>query len=234
MVVIFLSIFFSIPSWSASIKISPMKLELTKESDIAILKLTNASDEPVVLQMEAKEWSQDDGNDVTKPTKDIIISPPLAKIQPQELQILRLAIRKNTNKNQEVAYRLFLNEIPQPSSTPKQGIQTVLSISLPLFIKPSSSIQLSPVWSVDRVGKNELRVGLQNRGNEHMKVTKVAIHANKGCKPIVEKEVLDYILPLQKKGWNLVLPTSLKNRELLVSVETESGKISESIQLPPA
>lgn len=222
----------STPSWSASIKLTPMLLEISQEDRIAILKLTNTSDEPLVLQMEVKEWKQENGKDIYAPTKDIIMAPPLAKIGPQERQIVRLSVRNPRPSKEEIGYRLFLNEIPQPSSSSKQGIQTILNISLPLFIKPKGEVSSNPVCSLMRLNKNNITISVLNKGNGHLKVTKVCLLTKKGNKPIVEKEVLDYILPSKEKRWELALPTSFKNGDFIVSIETSQGELTETIQLP--
>jgi fimbrial chaperone protein len=229
----FYSVFVVNPLWSASLKISPMSLQLSAKDKISSLKVTNVSDESVVLQIELKDWQQENGEDINTLTRDIIISPPIAKIGPQERQIFRLTVRKKHSSDEETAYRVFLNEVPQPTPMRKSSIQTLLSISLPLFIKPNQQISLNPIWSVSWGEKNTLKVSLENKGNEHLKVTKIRLKEGNKSKFLVEKETLDYILPLKKKGWNLALPTSFKGKEVLVSIETNQGELSEKLQLPP-
>lgn len=224
--------FFSSPVLSAVIKISPMQLEISQDSKTAVLTLTNAADEPVVLQMEAKEWKQENGKDNYLSTKDVIITPPLVRIGPQEKQIVRLSMRKQHPTSQEVGYRLFLDEIPQPSSKKKPGIQTILSISLPLFVKPAQPIEAIPSWSISRVDPSTIRMSLLNKGSAHLKVTKVRLQAKNNTKPIVEREVLDYILPTKEKGWEFALPKSFKSREIILCVETNQGELSEHLSLP--
>ncbi|MBY0293379.1 MAG: fimbria/pilus periplasmic chaperone [Alphaproteobacteria bacterium] len=221
-------------SWAASIGISPMLLNLSQEKKTTVLTVKNASDEPVVLQMSVKEWQQKNEEDLYTPTKDIIIAPPLVKIGPQERQVVRLSARKGEIPDQEVAYRVFLDEIPQSPATQKTGVQTVLSISLPLFIKPKAPQNSQPIWSVSRVGQNKIKVTLLNEGNTHLKVTKIRLQGKKGAPPLVEQDVLDYILPSKTKGWTFALPASFKSSEILVSVDTKQGELSETLHLPPS
>ncbi|MBY0502034.1 MAG: fimbria/pilus periplasmic chaperone [Alphaproteobacteria bacterium] len=209
-----------------------MSLQLSAKDKISSLKVTNVSDEPVVLQMELKDWQQENGEDINTLTRDIIISPPIAKIGPQERQIFRLTVRKKHSSDEEKAYRVFLNEVPQPTTMQKSSIQTLLSISLPLFIKPNQLVSSNPIWSISRGEKNIIQVSLENKGNEHLKITKIRLQEGNKTKPLVEKEALDYILPLKKKGWNLALPTSFKGKEVLVCIETSQGELSEKLQLP--
>ena len=231
MKILIFSLFFNSTSWGASLSITPMRLELSAQEKIAVLKLTNVSDEPIVLQMEVKEWQQNNEENVYTSTKDIIVAPPMTKIGPQERQIIRLSARNNNVSNQEAAYRLFLNEIAQSPTISKPGIQTILSMSLPLFIKPKEPVTLHPIWSVSRVGKHELKINLLNKSNVHLKVTKIKIQAKNESKPIVEKDVLDYILPSKNKGWTFALPASFKNNEIKVSADTDQGELSEILQL---
>lgn len=83
-----------------------------------------------------------------------------------------------------------------------------------------------------RLNKNNITISVLNKGNGHLKVTKVCLLTKKGNKPIVEKEVLDYILPSKEKRWELALPTSFKNGDFIVSIETSQGELTETIQLP--
>jgi len=219
-------------SYASALKITPMSLELSSGDMITTLKVTNVSDEPVVLQTEVKDWEQENNEDIHNPTKDIVISPPLIKIGSQEQQIFRLAVRKKKIKDKEIAYRIYLTEVPQSIVAKKNTIQTLLSLSLPLFIKPDNSVESPPLWSIARGEKGIIKVGLLNQGNEHLKITKIKVQTAENGKILVEQEILDYILPLKKKEWSLKIPPSFKGSEVFVCVETNKGEISQTLHLP--
>ena len=67
------------------------------------------------------------------------MSPPIATIAPDKEQIIRVGLRRAPDKERELSYRLFLQEVPAPPKPGFQGLQVALRVGLPVFVQPKRS-----------------------------------------------------------------------------------------------
>lgn len=87
--------------YAASIRLSPIGLELLDTQSATTLNIYNQSTESSDFQVRAFEWSQVEGKDQLIPTDDIVISPPIFKLASEgsyNLRVVRLNLAPITNE----------------------------------------------------------------------------------------------------------------------------------------
>src|SRR5258708_4011549 len=79
---------------SAAYGFNKVRIELSLAHPVDTLKLNNPGKDLVDnLQITTRFWTQANGNDVYYPNQDLIVAPPIMKIQPGNTQIVRIGWR---------------------------------------------------------------------------------------------------------------------------------------------
>src|SRR5690606_7700691 len=84
---------------------------------------------------------QENGEDVLKPTQDLVVSPPMLTIPPGQRQMVRL-VRVGAGLGppaSEKTYRIVMDELPVALGAESEGVKFVLRYSVPIFIAPALS-----------------------------------------------------------------------------------------------
>ena len=212
---------------AASLRITPVILELTAQGRSGAISVTNTSDEPVTLQIRVFRWTQKDGQDELVETNDVIASPPMAGINPGETYTLRVLRVSSAPLVGEEAYRLILDEIPKPAdpSAAGQNVRMILRSSLPVFFAQSGSKPdlKFKAWTQD--GRAFLQA--TNLGNRHAKLVGMQLTTEKGVIAFNGNRN-GYILPGQSLQFEqLDLSTSPATQ---TEVQTKSALQSQNAQ----
>ena len=125
---------------SGNFTVSPIKVEIERGMDTAILKFKNISAKPLTLQVSIKGWSiEEDGTNTYTNTGDLIFFPKIFTMEENEEASLRIAYKGKPPEEIEKAYRIFAAEIP--NKLKQTGVTMRLTLSVPLFIKPEKQKQ---------------------------------------------------------------------------------------------
>ena len=65
---------------AAAIGVSPVRVTLSDKQKIGTITVRNDGTEPVPMQLEVLNWSNEEGEDVFTSTRELIISPPIFTI----------------------------------------------------------------------------------------------------------------------------------------------------------
>jgi fimbrial chaperone protein len=151
---------------STILDVAPTTLEL-KPGAAGLFFVTNHGARAVTVQIEAADWRQENGRDITAPSQDLLASPPLAHIAPGARQSVRVMARPAGEG--ERAYRLLVSELPDAEAQ-GEGVHVLLQFSVPVFVRhdPHATPHLS--WSA-RQG----RLIAANTGAQTVKLDSVAI-----------------------------------------------------------
>jgi P pilus assembly chaperone PapD len=180
----------------ANLGISPVKLQLSPSNKTGVLTVINKGNEPVNLQLDAKSWDMDEnGKFIETDTGDFVFYPKTLTIKAQEEASIRVGYMGDF-PNAEKPYRLFINEIPvikQPEAEKNKvnmGVTTALSISMPVYVAPTSDVSPPQVGLGEiRAENKKLRVGIKNLTAFHVDLQKVAIKLLKGTSTLADKTV---------------------------------------------
>ncbi|MBF6035680.1 molecular chaperone [Pseudomonas sp. P155] len=205
---------------ASSVLIWPIDPVLEADQQASALWLENRGSETANLQIRVFGWSQSGFAEQYQNQRDVIGSPPVAKIEPGQKQLVRLTRTKEVPPGQELAYRIIIDEIPSAQPATADGGKTAAAIrfqmrySVPLFAygaglwsKEDSSRTRDPKgvglpqlsWRTVAVdGKPYVEV--RNQGAVHARLTDVAIKQAGQSRPLAEG-LLGYVLPGAVMRW---------------------------------
>ncbi|KHA72919.1 molecular chaperone [Pseudomonas chlororaphis] len=205
---------------ASSVLIWPIDPVLEADQQASALWLENRGSETANLQIRVFGWSQSGFAEQYQNQRDVIGSPPVAKIEPGQKQLVRLTRTKDVPPGQELAYRIIIDEIPSAQPATADGGKTAAAIrfqmrySVPLFAygaglwsKEDSTRARDPKgvglpqlsWRTVAVdGKPYVEV--RNQGAVHARLTDVTIKQAGQSKPLAEG-LLGYVLPGAVMRW---------------------------------
>ena len=122
--------------------VSPVRIYMTPRDRAVAVTLTNEGDTPAVLQADINSWIQrSDGTDELVLTDDLILSPPIIKLEPKGRQVVRLALLRPADASRQLTYRLIIREVPEATVGKGNAIEVpiALALSMPVFITPPAA-----------------------------------------------------------------------------------------------
>jgi fimbrial chaperone protein len=223
------------PAVAGTFSISPIRVELSAQQRTEALTVRNESaDREVVVQAQAFEWTQRDGQDSLTETRDVIVTPPVFTMSGNAQQIVRVAIRKAADPKRELTYRVILQEVPPEAPKNFTGLQVALRLSLPIFVAPKESSAPNLVWSSTWHGDGTLQVSARNDGDVHAQIIDFTVQP-KNATASMRNSVVKYILPGATASWNLQAPSDpkqlnvLKQGPLVLRGASDRGEITAEL-----
>ncbi|AZI44135.1 molecular chaperone [Deinococcus psychrotolerans] len=208
---------------AATLSITPVTLEINPQRQLmAVTTLTNQGTTPIEFNAALMRWTQQDGQDVTVPTRDAAVNPVRFTIAPGRSQVVRIGLRTRPSALQ-VTYRLLLRQIAQSAPAPTPGTDQVQAaivptyvFSLPLFVTQPSA-QENVKASLERTAGG-LTLVLNNTGTAH------ATYRN--MTTLLNSEALNlgsvYVLP--GSTMRVSLPPTLSTAKTLVIHSTDRAQ----------
>ena len=214
---------------ASNFHLAPIRIELSAQKANAILQIVNESDDPVTVQIHAVDWKANGSDEVFSDSSEILVNPPIATMPPKGSQLVRLAIRHPVPITAERAWRLIVEEVPQP---PKAGvISMVLKISIPVFQKPEVG-QAAPqlAWNVSNTNDGSLQLTASNSSNVHVQVKALTL-TPLGTESQSIISSMAYVLPQGTHIW-VIRSDRLRNASRIVlDAETDAGKLHEDLDV---
>ncbi len=228
-----------IAAQAADIAVLPVRVELSAGQDRQAITVTNQGKEGVTMQVEAAAWSQTDGVDHYTPSDDLLVNPPLFTVPPGRSQILRLGLRRPAAGEKELAYRLFLREVPaasQASARRADGkVSVLLELRLPVYVAPAKVVH-SHQWRASRDAKGQIVLSVLNAGNVHLVVGELKLRAagaRQDAAPLAATKTSVSVLPGQSRRWVLRPEKPLTSPRVELEVATDRGPHHVALDLLP-
>ncbi len=222
---------------ASSVLIWPIDPVLEADQQAGALWLENRGNETANLQIRVFAWRQSGFDDQYQNQRDVIGSPPVARIEPGQKQLVRLTRTREVPQGQELAYRIIIDEIPapRPAGNEAQGktaasIQFQMRYSVPLFAYGAglwSKEDLTRQRDPNGAGKPDLSwrkvveggrsyIEIRNQGAVHARLTDVAMKQGGQSRPVAEG-LMGYVLPGASMRWPVAEPVA-GGQELLLKV----------------
>ena len=187
------------PAQATGLQVDPVSVTITGRS--GTLLLSNLGDAPLQSQIRVYTWGQDGHADVLGPTDGLLASPPMAAIETNGRQLVRL-VAVNP-KSCEDAYRLAIDEVPPavPAGTDHvAGLHYVMHYSVPVFvtargcakIRPQLQWQLVPQGTGPNAGVTLI---VTNAGAMHAQLAGLRLVKPGGSALELTPGLLGYVLP---------------------------------------
>jgi fimbrial chaperone protein len=229
------------PVQAGTFSISPLRVDLSASTATAALTVRNQEQEAVVVQAESMAWAQEAGEERLDETRDLLVSPPIFTLPPGGSQVVRVALRRGTDSQRELSYRLLLQEVPRQADPGFTGLQVVLRLSLPVFVEPKAPAKPELDWSVTRTPDGRLQVRADNTGSAHARVLNFRLAPADAGAPDLEQPVVAYVLPGQYRVWMLGESTAGAGESFMARASerfrltgrTDQGEFSAELAVGP-
>lgn len=218
----------SVGAAAASLEVDPVRVTLSAAQPIAALTVRNAGTRPAGLHLQVVAWTQGDSGDHYAATPELLATPPIFTLAPGAIQTVRVGLRRAVDPQREMAYRIFLQEIPDTVEPDGTGVRIALRIGVPVFVSPQTPAAPLLRWRAQREG-DAIVLHAQNTGNAHARVVGMQLHS--GPRTVAEAAGA-YLLPGQSGRWRLaVTPMPAAGAPLRVSAKTTSGNVDTYVVL---
>lgn len=222
------------PAAAGAFQVNPIRVDLGPGIASQSLVVRNDGTEALVVQMSVQAWSQEDGQDVYRPTQDALVTPPVAQIAPGAEQVIRVGLRRPPDPTRQGTYRLFVQEVPGAPAPGVTGLQVALRVSLPVFVAAQAPARRDLHWSVARGAVGELALTVENRGNVHAQILDVELHASGREAALARQAHVAYVLAGQRRTFAMPLegPLAPDVASLKLAAYTDAGPADAVLPLP--
>ena len=222
---------------AASIGVSPVRATLSADQKVEAITVRNSGTEPMSVQMEVMNWSQQDGEDVFTATREVLANPPIFTVPPGGSQLIRAGLRRAPDARRELTYRIFLQELPPPPSPDFNGAKMLMRVSLPVFVLPEVAAQPALRWQAARTSDGALKISLTNIGNAHVQIANFSLSLPGSAQPWITQQSSTYVLHGQSRDW--ILPANAENPSpppgaiLQIFAQTDAGDMEAEVLIAP-
>jgi fimbrial chaperone protein len=164
----------------------------------------NDDNAPVVIQVRAVDWSQENGEEQYHDSQELLTTPPVFQIAAKGEQIVRVALRRPVDPLRELSYRLFFQEVPSPSAQKLNGLAVALRLSVPVFVRPVKPAVADLQWQVHTLSPGSMQVEVINLGTAHQQVTDFDVQVGDNARAHIN--LARYVLPGAHVSWTIDVP----------------------------
>ncbi|WP_266170062.1 fimbrial biogenesis chaperone [Dyella subtropica] len=218
-------ILFSSAAGAVNFSVAPVHLDFAANRSASI-EVSNPSDKPLDLQIQAQTWTQGaNGKDQHDDTDALSIYPARLTLPPQGKRTVRIApTGKSDRPATEQAYRLYITELPPPRASDKPAAEHIavrLRFGLPVFVhQPKASPHLEGLVVGGSNGAVDVKVS--NTGSAHARLTSVT-SVPEG--PSQSKLDEWYLLAGSSHVYRVAVPTALCQQDhFTLRLATDNGK----------
>lgn len=172
-------ILYSGQAWA--LRVSPMSGEWSlSTSDFYEVTIINDAEKHTPVKISALLRTQDaKGEEVRSTTDDLVIFPPQILLKPREIRKVRINLKKNAKPDQEIAYRVIVEEVPPKITPTTSGIQFATRYVTAMYLLPGSPKPRLEVIAARRL-PGGITVTLKNTGNAHTVLEKPELKFSQG------------------------------------------------------
>ncbi len=222
---------------SASVEVSPIRIELTRAASNALVALVNTGTEEARFELRLVSWKQDGtGQLQLDNTSDVSVYPPLLVLKPGERRNARVAVMPSVFGPVERTYRLLAQELPR---APKAGagaqVQVLTRLSIPIFVRPDKPVVDLRVEAL-AAGKGVASFEVVNAGTVAQRPDEVVVEGLDAGGASVAAERWDgwYVLAGERRRYEWTLPAAScrKIASLSVKVKVEARELTATSAAP--
>jgi fimbrial chaperone protein len=180
------------PSSAASLQVSPVLLEITAPGAAAVLTLRNNRKRPITTQVRVFRWIQEAGEERLEPTADVVASPPAVELSQDQDYVVRVVRTTKRPIEGEEAYRLFIDELPEPRQQART-VTFVLRHSIPVFFETQDGSASNLLWRVTQSAR-DVALTITNQGDRRLRLAGVQIGNGAGRSISFGPGLVGYVL----------------------------------------
>lgn len=220
------------PAHAGSFSVAPIRADLKSGVLSETITVTNEAKTRLRVLVKLVAWTQDaQGKDVYTDSSDLVYFPRQMDIEPGAKRLVRVGA-KAPGQGVERAYRLFIEEVPEPGAGPAAAVNFYFRFGVPVFVTPASAAPQPAFQPTLAAGKLALEV--TNQGTQHFRASRVTFSDQGGWTIEVAGW---YSLPGTSRSYQVEVPIEVcrKARSFGVVVEADDGtKRDYSLDANPA
>lgn len=202
---------------AADFSVSPIRAELKGGSLSETITVTNDSANRLRVTAKLMLWTQDEqGKDVYTDSSDLVYFPRQLEIEPGGKRLVRVGAKSSADGT-ERAYRLFIEEVPEPAAGGAATVSFYFRFGVPLFVVPATS-QPAPDIEEPTLSNGKLKMVVRNKGTRHFRATRFVVSDGAAF----TKEAAGwYSLPGTSRTYEVEVPADVCRRSPSLSVRLE-------------
>jgi fimbrial chaperone protein len=213
--------------------VSPVRADLRAGALSETIGIANRGDRKMRVAVKVMEWTQDaQGKDVYTDTTDLVYFPRQMEIEPGARRLVRVGAKAPAGAA-ERTYRMFIEEQPDPAADPSRAqVAVYFRFGVPVFLVPAVPRKQADVQD-PTLEKGKVSVVLKNNGNQHVRVTRVAVTDEAGF----SREVAGwYALAGTERTFTVDVPRDAcrKAKIFNVAIEGEGLRDERKLRVDPA
>lgn len=209
---------------SASLQASPILVEITDKSPSAVVTIRNTGDKPIQVQTRVMQWSQVRGQETLDEAEAVIASPPMTTLNPGVNYAVRIVRTARGAVRREEAYRVLVDQLPDPSNARGSIVALVMRHSIPVFLSGGQGGAARVEWELGaRNGRLVLRAN--NHGSRRLRLAQVTVQLSDGRKVSFGNGLLGYVLAGSMMEWVSAAPAAARPGGS-VTATTDLGPLS--------
>ena len=213
--------------------VSPIRVDLDPSSRTGLITVSNEDDRKLYFQLKLFEWTQSPaGEDLLAESTDLIFFPQILTVEPKDKRLVRVGV-KAPPAGTERAFRLFIEELPDPNEPAAGGAQIAvrLRFGVPIFLsggKGEARPEIGPV----ETPKGFIRVAIRNTGTRNIRFEEVTARA--GDK-VLTKAAGWYVFPGATRSFTMpVTPQDCPApRSLEIHAVGEGKDVRATVEVSP-
>jgi fimbrial chaperone protein len=188
------------PVRASSLSVVPISIDIVQPAATGTMTLRNREARPLNAQVRVFRWTQVDGQDLLEPTQDVIPSPPIVTINPGADYVVRLQRTAAAEIAGEEAYRVVVDELPNPNRQRNGTIALVLRYLVPVFFLSPDATQPKLVWSLTRRNGRTM-LSAANNGDKRIQIVDLGLGTVAGRTAAIAKGLAGYVLGHSTRVW---------------------------------
>lgn len=207
---------------ASNFTVSPTELNLSAGATSTLVTLRNQDKRPLRFEIAVFAWSEDEHGQMSlTPSADVTFFPKLVELAPGASRNVRVGISASVPRDTEVAFRLFVEELPDQSAPQANAVAIRTKIGIPVFVRPGKPTRSAQLERVTIEG-GKILTRVRNTGNLHISVDSIAATGITAAKsPAFSKT---------GTGW-YVLPGATRIFEIPLSAAECSGATSVAVEV---
>lgn len=197
---------FMIQAHAASLQVAPILLEFSPSEKVKELWLTNTGNQAIRGQVRVNTWTQSNSQDVLTPSKALIASPMVLTIPAGQRQLVRLIRSQTATTQSEQAYRLIVDELPDPQTEKQGGLQLLLQYSIPVFFKATANDGIEQGLSSLKgmsFKYNAHKLTVTNQSQHYKRFSQFTYIDAQGNRTSIQPGLMGYVLSGNSMQWDI-------------------------------
>lgn len=218
------------PASAGSLQVSTTTIEVPQQQASTSLAIQNTGADQLDVQIRVYKWTQSGGEDLLVETRDVVASPPFAKVQPGRNHTIRIVRAAQQAHDGEDCYRLLIDELPKNTRFSGLGVNFAVRYSIPVFFTTLKREPPALVFSLAKTPEG-YRLSASNQSNVRVRLANVAVASGVGSS-LSKPGLVGYVLSGSTMSWPLPTKSSWRADDTLtLTAESDRGPINSRVLL---